>query len=197
MKQEVVYVKFPLYVQQYLRQRYTKGGADSLEPVVLNKELHPGGVFIYQNLDSNARVQPWTLLSVSRQIFEIHPTIAPPEILPSLPSVDYRKFYLPFSIEPTHYFRGRIIPGDYTAQFHDNDAKVFRKMILDEFWKDFDSFHTQWDLHPELRAGQHNDYLTMLQNYMMSRDINLEYEDAFLRVCNRRKHNLKMGTQSC
>jgi len=157
--------------------------------VVLNHEFHPGGVFLYRRLDSNARMQPWTFLSLSRQIFEIHPSVAPAELLPSLPNTSYRQFYLPFAVQPAHYFRGRLIPGDYTAQLRDADAKEFRRILLDEFWSDFDSYHREWDQNPTLRAEYHNDFFTMMQQYMISRDIDLENEDALLRVCNRRKHN--------
>lgn len=197
----IIYVKLPIYIQQFLRQRYCKGGADSTEPVRLNHELHPAGVLLYRKVNSNTKLEPWTTLSLSEQAYNLCDLVnntsrdtLPLELQPLvkvLPSQQNKRFFMPFCIQPEHFFGGRLVPCDETAQLHHADAQEFRALIFKEFWADFDSYRREWDLHPELHTGQDND-LAALHEYMFSRDIDLDNEDALGRVIRRRKHNIKL-----
>lgn len=192
----IVYIKLPLYVHQFLRQKYCKGGADSGEAVRLNHEMHPAGQFLYQHLESNYKIDKWGMLSLSDQIFSLTPKIVPDEFADRLPSDEYRRFYLPFRIEEQHYFNGVLIPGDRTAQLKENNARVFRELIFNEFWADFDSYKKAWDASPELRKHHKVEMQQMIIDYMFSRDIDLDNLDALMRVIKRRKHNASIPLEA-
>lgn len=199
MEKPVIYVKLPIYVQQFIRQRYCKGGADCTEPITLNHELHPAGILLYRKVDSNPLLEPWTTLSLSEQAYElcdlVNSTAA--ESLPTelqgltriMPSSDNKRFFAPFAIRPEHSYNGRLVPSDKTAQLRAADAKEFRYIIFKEFWDDYDSFRKEWDTHPDLRGGAKLEDQSAIIEYMMRRDIDLDYEDALSRVIRRRKHN--------
>lgn len=204
---DYIYIKLPIYVQQFLRQRYSKEGADGTGPVYLNHQLHPAGVLLYRKVDSNANLEPWTTLSLSAQAYELCDLVntTSPDTLPLelkgltkvLPATENKRFYLPLAITHEHMFAGRLIPSDKTAQLHHSDAQELRSIIFEEFWEDFDNFLHEWMEHPELHKGEETNEQAAMQAYMISRDIDLDNEDALGRVFRRRKHNNKIIIKEC
>lgn len=205
MNNGVIYIKLPVYVQQFLRQRYCKEGAEGSEPIKLNHELHPAGILLYRKACCLPKPYRVTPLCLSAQLYGlcvlIHRTS--PESIPtelqelakSLPSEKDIKFFAPFAIQPEHTFRSRLVPCGPTTQLNTEDAQQFRAIIFQEFWEDYYSFREEWDSHPEMRGGAKLEEQSAIIEYMIRRDIDLDHEDALVRAIRRRKHNNKVSIE--
>ena len=206
MNTGIIYIKLPVYVQQFLRQRYCRNGAESKEPIKLNHELHPAGVLLYRKACSFPKQYRTTSLCLSSQLYGMcdlinrtSPDSIPPELQKlamTLPATKDLKFFCPFALQPEHTFHGRLVPGDNTAQLNTEDVQEFRSIIFNEFWDDYYAFREEWDAHPEMRGGAKLEDQSAIIEYMIRRDIDLDHEDALIRAIRRRKNNSR-NTIAC
>ena len=182
-----MYVKMPVYVQQWLRTKY-QAPEDACSPIALPWLASEAGRIVYSRLIPNERMKKLAPTCYSDEMFSKCLDDIPPEFLSRFPSVDSRDNFCCIALPSPHFFSGKFISDECFWQLSAPDTKEFTSILEDEFWGDVGMFWQDWKKnflihHPGMHPALWDALLDFLDFYRVKPDV----MDTLYRQLSRRK----------
>lgn len=190
------FVRMSRYVADWLRAKYMPRSGDQA-PISMPWRAHPAGVIVYQRAVSNSALKKLTAMCYSAQMFSMDPGDVPEDRQADFPSDETMREFVPIALPAPHYYNGVWITDDETMQLDQSDTQKFNRVLLDEFWDDYDRFwadyQTAWKLrHPNRHCSEYDSMLDFMEFW----HIDLDNEEALYRASKRRQAAAKANRQS-
>lgn len=187
-----IYVKMPVYVQQWLRTKY-QSLSSAGEPVEIPWLGNAAGRVVYTCLVPNEYMKKLTPTCYSDEMFSKNLDDVPPEFVSRFPTDESRQYFCAIALPKPHFFRGRFISDDCYWQLGKEDTKKFTRLLEKEFWDDLVTFWQDWKRnfliqHPGMRPSLWDAVLDFLDMYCINPDV----MDSLYRQISRKKDEIKM-----